>query len=55
MVGRYHQINGHEFGPIPRDSEKDREAWLLQSTGSQRVRHNYMTEQPPCRAARLNR
>ena len=34
---------------------KDREAWLLQSTGSQRVRHNETTEQQPSRAARLNR
>ena len=34
---------------------KDREAWLQQSTGSQRVRHNETTEQQPSRAARLNR
>jgi len=42
------------LGKFP-ETVKDREAWLLQSMGSQRVRHNYTTEQPLSTAARLNR
>ena len=30
-----------------REIEKDREAWQLQSTGSQRVGHNLATEEQP--------
>ena len=53
MIGRYHQINGHEFEQIPRDSE-GQGSLAAAVHGSQRVRHNETTEQQPSRAARLN-
>ena len=44
MVGWHHQLSGLEFEQTPGDSE-DREAVLLPSTQSQRVRHDLATEQ----------
>jgi len=44
MGGWHHQFSGLEFEQTPGDSE-DREAVLLPSTESQRVRHNLATEQ----------
>ena len=44
MVGWHHQLNAYEFKQTPGDGE----GWkpgVLQSTGSQRVRHNLATEQ----------
>ena len=38
MAEWHHQLNGHEFEQSLGD--KDREAWLLQSMGSQRVGHD---------------
>ena len=38
MVGWHHRLNVHELGQAPGD--RDREAWLLQSMGSQRVRRD---------------
>ena len=43
MVGWHHQINGHEFEQL-RKLVMDREACVLQSMGSQRVRHDWVTE-----------
>ena len=37
MVRWHHRLNGHEFEQAPGDGE-DREAGVLQSMGSQRVR-----------------
>ena len=44
MVGYHHWLNGHEFEITPGDSERQ---WNLAcySLGSQRVRHNWATEQ----------
>ena len=39
MVGWHHQLNGHEFEEAP-ELVMDREAGVLQSMGSQRVRHD---------------
>ena len=39
MVGRHHQLNGHEFEQY-QEMVKDREVGVLQSMGSQRVRHD---------------
>ena len=44
MVGWHHRFNGHEFEQTPRDIE-GREAWHIQSIGSQRVRHDRVTEE----------
>ena len=44
MVGWHHRLNGHEFEQI-QDMVKDRKADMLQPMGSQRVRHNLVTEQ----------
>ena len=38
MVGWHHQLNGHEFEQTPGDSEG--KPGILQSMGSQKVRHN---------------
>ena len=38
MVGWHHLLDGHEFKQALGGG--DREAWLLQSMGSQRVRHD---------------
>ena len=43
MVGWLHRLNVHELGQAPGD--RDREAWLLQSMGSQRAGHNLVTQQ----------
>ena len=43
MVGWHHRLNGHEFEQALGDG--DGQGRLLQSTGSQRVRHNWVTEQ----------
>ena len=41
MVGRHHQLNGHEFEQAPGDGEGRIGApGLLQSMGSQRVGHD---------------
>ena len=37
MVGWHHRLDGHEFG---REVVMDREAWLLQPMGSQKVGHD---------------
>ena len=39
MVGWHHRLNGHDFEQTPGDC-KDGKAGVLQSMGSQRVRHN---------------
>ena len=44
MVGWRHQLSGHEFEQTPGDGE-GQASRVLQSTGSQRVRHNLVTEQ----------
>ena len=43
MVGWHHRLNGHEFEQASGDSEG--QGRLLQSMGSQRARHDWMTEQ----------
>ena len=45
MVGWYHQLNGHEFEQAPGNGEGQGKPGMLQSTGSQRVRHGWVTEQ----------
>ena len=45
MVGWHHQLNGHEFEQTPGNSEVTGEPGVLQSMGSQRVRHDIATEQ----------
>jgi len=42
MVGWHHRLHGHELEQTPRDKEP---LGMLQSMGSQRVRHELMTEQ----------
>ena len=42
MAGWHHQLNGHEFEQTLGDSEGQ---GSLASMGSQRVRHNLVTEQ----------
>ena len=44
MVGWYHQLSWHEFEQILRVM-KEREAWHAAVHGSQRVRHDWVTEQ----------
>ena len=39
MVGWHHQLNGHEFEQTPGDGERQGEPGMLQSMGSQIVRH----------------
>ena len=46
MVGWHYQFNGHEFEHTPGESETGKPG-LLQSTGSQRVRQDLVTEQQP--------
>ena len=43
-VGRRHWLNGHEFEQTPGDGE-DREAWRAAVRGSERVGHDWVTEQ----------
>ena len=45
MVGWHQQLNGHELEKILRDSEGQGNSGVLQSMGSQRVRHDLATEQ----------
>ena len=42
VVGWHHRLNGHEFEQAPGD---DKRQGSLQSMGSQRVRHDLVTEQ----------
>ena len=46
MVGWHYQFNGLEFEQTPGESETGKPG-LLQSTGSQRVRQDLVTEQQP--------
>ena len=41
MVGWHHQLNGYEFAQILQEILKTRKPGVLQSIGSQRVRHNF--------------
>ena len=43
MVGRHHWLNGMSLSKL-QELVMDREAWLLQSMGLQRVGHNWVTE-----------
>ena len=45
MVGWHHWLNGHEFEQILGDGEGQESLALLQSRGSQRIRHDWATEQ----------
>ena len=47
MVGWHHRLNEHEFEQTPGDSEGTGKPGVLQSMGSQRVKHNWATEQQP--------
>ena len=44
MVGRHHQLNGHEFEQALGDSKGQGSLAVLQAMGSQRVRHDLVTE-----------
>ena len=44
MVGWHHQLNGHDLSKL-RKMVKDRNPSVLQSMRSERVRHNWATEQ----------
>ena len=44
MAGWHHWLNGHELGQTPGNSEGWGGLAVLQSTGSQRVGHDLMTE-----------
>ena len=44
MVGWHHQLDGREFKQTSGDSKR-RKPGVLQSVGSQRVRHNLVNEQ----------
>ena len=44
MIGWYHRLNGHEFEQTAGDGERLKPG-MLQSMGSQRVRHSWATEQ----------
>ena len=50
----HHRLNGHEFEQTPRDSRGE-EPGGLQSTGSQRVRHDLVTEQQQQRQIKILR
>ena len=45
MVGWHCRLNGYEFEQTPGDSEVSGKPGMLQSMGSQRVRHDLMTKQ----------
>ena len=46
MVGWLHRLNGHEFEQIHQDREGQKSpVCMLQSMGSQGVRHDLVTEQ----------
>ena len=44
MVGWHHQLNGYEFEQTLGDSKGQGSLTVLQSLGSQRVRHDLVTE-----------
>ena len=46
MAGWYHRCNGHELGQTSGNREIERPC-VLQPMGSQRVGHNWVTEQQP--------
>ena len=55
MVRYYHQLNGHESEQTPGDSEgRTEEPGVLQSRGSQGVKHDLMTEQQQQRVHMLS-
>ena len=43
MVGWHHQLDGHEFEQAPEVADGQKSG-MLQSMGSQRVRHNWATK-----------
>ena len=45
MIGWHHQLNRHEFEQALGDGEGQGSLAMLQSMGSQTVRHNRVTEQ----------
>ena len=45
MAGWHHWLNGHEFEQIPRDSAEQGSLVCCSPWGSQRVRHDWATEQ----------
>ena len=45
MIGWHHRFNGLEFGHTPGDSEGQRGVAYCSPLGSQRVRHDLVTEQ----------
>ena len=45
MIGWYDRLNGHEFEQALGDGEGQGKPGVLQSMGSQRVRHDWTTEQ----------
>ena len=45
MVGRHHWLNGHEFEQSPGDGDGQGSLACLRSMVSQRVRHDWVTEQ----------
>ena len=45
IVGWHHKLNGHEFEQAPGDGEGQGSLAVLQSMGSQRVGHDWATEQ----------
>ena len=45
MVGWHHWLNGHEFEQVLGDGEGQEEPGMLQSMESQRVGHDWVTEQ----------
>ena len=44
MVAWHHQLNGHEFEWTPAAADRQGKPGVLQSMGSQRVRHDWVTE-----------
>ena len=44
MAGWHHRCNEYELGQTP-EMVRERKAWVLQFMGSQRVGHNWRTEQ----------
>ena len=45
MFGRHHRLDGHEFEQAPRDNEGQGKPGVLQSVGSQRAGHDWVTKQ----------
>ena len=45
MTGWHHQLNGHEFEQAPGVGKGQGKPGVLQSVGSQRIRHDWVTEQ----------